>query len=68
MEADSAIDADIWVENIPYDETRGYVQRVLWHSVVFKWLESREPQETRVWLARIEPLAQTERAALSSVK
>ncbi len=62
------IDSDIWVENIPYNETRTYVQRILWHSIVFKWLKSGEPQETTQWLARIEPIAQTERAALSTVR
>jgi soluble lytic murein transglycosylase len=50
-----AIDADIWVENIPYNETRAYVQRVLWHSIVFAWLRSGQPQRTESWLARITP-------------
>ena len=54
-----SIDPDIWVENIPYNETRGYVQRVLWHSVVFAWLRSGEPQRTESWLARIAPAPQS---------
>jgi len=29
------IDADIWIENIPYNETRSYVQRVLEHIVAY---------------------------------
>lgn len=29
--------ADIWVENIPFDETRTYVQRVMEHAVAFDW-------------------------------
>lgn len=53
-----AIDPDIWVENIPYNETRGYVQRVLWHSIVFAWLHSGEPQRTESWLARIAPASE----------
>jgi soluble lytic murein transglycosylase len=48
------IDPDIWVENIPYNETRGYVQRVLWHRVVFGWLRSNEAQHTDAWLASIK--------------
>lgn len=52
---DEAVDPDIWVENIPYNETRGYVQRVLWHSIVFAWLRSGEAQRTDAWLARIGP-------------
>jgi len=49
------LDADVWIENIPYNETRDYVQRVLWHSVVFAWLESGAGRDTRDWLAAIEP-------------
>jgi soluble lytic murein transglycosylase len=33
-----SIDADVWIENIPYDETREYVQRILWHRLMFTWL------------------------------
>ena len=52
------IDADIWTENIPYNETREYVQRVLWHSVVFGWLTSGGGERERdAWLAQIAPLA-----------
>jgi soluble lytic murein transglycosylase len=55
----AAIDADIWVENIPYNETRSYVQRVMWHSVVFAWLHSGgEPQRPESWLARVAPLSE----------
>jgi soluble lytic murein transglycosylase len=49
------IDADIWAENIPYNETREYVQRVLWHSVVFGWL-SNGGAERDAWLAQVAPL------------
>ena len=33
-----SMDADIWIENIPYPETRSYVQRVLEHIVAFAWV------------------------------
>lgn len=52
---DRPVDADIWIENIPYNETRAYVRRVLWHSLVFKWLDTGRPQSTRSWLAPIRP-------------
>jgi soluble lytic murein transglycosylase len=51
-----AIDADIWIENIPYNETRDYVQRVLWHSVVFGWLQTHSPQNVAAWLSKVAPL------------
>jgi soluble lytic murein transglycosylase len=49
-----AIDSDVWIENIPFNETRAYVRRVLWHSLVFRWLETGRPQSTRDWVASIE--------------
>jgi soluble lytic murein transglycosylase len=48
-----AIDSDVWIENIPYNETRAYVRRVLWHRLVFRWLETGRPQTTRDWLDKI---------------
>ncbi|MBL8265797.1 lytic transglycosylase domain-containing protein, partial [Steroidobacter sp.] len=54
-----ALDPDVWVENIPYNETRNYVQRILWHNVVFSWLKTGEPQKVDGWLARIAPLSES---------
>jgi soluble lytic murein transglycosylase len=52
------IDADIWTENIPYNETREYVQRVLWHSVVFGWLSSGgEERDRDAWFVQIVQIA-----------
>jgi len=51
------IDADIWIENIPFNETRDYVQRVLWHSVVFSWLDTGRGENVESWLVRVTPLA-----------
>ena len=48
-----AIDSDVWIENIPFNETRAYVRRVLWHSLVFRWLDTGRPQSTRDWVANI---------------
>lgn len=57
LPADQSVDADVWIENIPYDETREYVQRILWHRLLFTWLgdESRGGQ-TGFWLAPITAL------------
>jgi soluble lytic murein transglycosylase len=48
-----AIDSDVWIENIPYNETRSYVRRVLWHGLVYRWLETGQPQNTGDWLGKI---------------
>jgi soluble lytic murein transglycosylase len=53
---DHAMDSDVWIENIPYNETRDFVQRVLWHNLVFAWLQTREPRSTDSWLGSISPL------------
>ena len=44
---------DAWVENIPYNETRGYVQRVSWHMIVFGWLSERKPRDVSSWLTTV---------------
>jgi soluble lytic murein transglycosylase len=50
---EKGMEADVWVENIPYNETRAYVQRIMWHSVVFEWLEDGEPEDASSWLAKV---------------
>ena len=35
---DRPIDTDLWIETIPFDETRAYVQAVLFNTAVFEWL------------------------------
>ena len=37
------IDADVWIENIPYTETRGYVQHIFEHIVAFAAVRNAEP-------------------------
>lgn len=49
----TAMENDVWVENIPYNETRTYVQRVAWHRVVFDWLENRKPRDVHAWLGQL---------------
>lgn len=57
-----SIESDIWIENIPYNETRNYVQRILWHHLVFSWLRTGEPQKTSAWLANVMPKAEKQQA------
>jgi soluble lytic murein transglycosylase len=49
------MDLDVWVENIPFNETRAYVQRVAWHSLVFAWLAERKPRDVQDWLRPVRP-------------
>lgn len=50
-----SVEPDVWIENIPFNETREYVQRVLWHSLLYTWLRAGEPQRADAWLAPIAP-------------
>lgn len=52
---DVPLAVDLWVENIPFNETRAYVQRVMWHSVVFQWLEDGRPEDASPWLVEVSP-------------
>jgi soluble lytic murein transglycosylase len=54
-----SVEPDVWIENIPYNETRGYVQRILWHNLVFGWLKNGEPQKPDAWLARVVPASES---------
>lgn len=57
---DHPLPADVWIENIPYNETRGYVQRILWHIGVFGWRRSGEAQSIADLLPLVaQPEAQT---------
>ncbi len=49
------MDADVWIENIPYGETRTYVQRILEHIVAFAWVRDAEPPRLTALLRPIEP-------------
>ena len=48
------METDVWVENIPYNETRTYVQRVSWHRVVFGWIDERKPRDFSAWLGTVQ--------------
>jgi soluble lytic murein transglycosylase len=50
-----SMDADVWIENIPYGETRNYVQRIVEHIVAFAWVRDAEPPRLATLLPPIEP-------------
>jgi soluble lytic murein transglycosylase len=39
---DDRLSVELWVETIPFKETRNYVQAVLSYNVVFQYLQGRE--------------------------
>lgn len=49
-------EADIWIETIPFSETRRYVKQVMAFTVVYDWRQSKQPVgiATRMNLAKEE--------------
>ncbi len=37
------VDADLWVEVIPFNETRNYVQRIMGYSIIYDWRLGHKP-------------------------
>lgn len=52
---EAAIDARIWIENIPFNETRGYVRRVLATEAIFHWRLTGETRRLSQRLAAVAP-------------
>jgi soluble lytic murein transglycosylase len=49
--------AEIWIENIPFDETRDYVKRVLANTTHYAALLTGQPQSLRARLGTVGPRA-----------
>ena len=47
--------ADIWIETIPFSETRRYVQRVLAYQVIYDSRQGRKPRRLRELMPPITP-------------
>ena len=50
------LDAAIWAENVPFNETRDYVKKVLSNTVNYAALISGQPQSLRARLGQVGPL------------
>ena len=48
-----AVPADVWIESIPFRETREYVKAVLAYSVIFNWQLDKEITPLRARMARV---------------
>jgi soluble lytic murein transglycosylase len=57
------MDADIWIENIAYGETRDYLQRIFEHIVAYAWVRDAEPPRLVALLPPVEPAASAAQAA-----
>jgi soluble lytic murein transglycosylase len=57
------LEVAIWIENIPFEETRDYVKRVLANATNYAALISGEPQRLSSRLGVVGPRAATARAS-----
>jgi soluble lytic murein transglycosylase len=51
---EQSMEAAIWIENIPYNETRGYVQHILEHIVAFAYVRGAEPPRLATLMRGLE--------------
>ena len=51
------MDADIWIENVAYGETRDYLQRIFEHIVAYAWVRDTQPPRLVALLPPIVPNA-----------
>lgn len=56
--SEHALDARIWIENIPYDETRAFVRRVLVADTIFHWRLTGKPARISAQIAAVAPVPQ----------
>jgi soluble lytic murein transglycosylase len=49
------MDADVWIENVPYGETRNYIQRIIEHIVAFAWVRHADPPRLTTLLPPVAP-------------
>jgi soluble lytic murein transglycosylase len=57
------MDADIWIENIAYGETRDYLQRIVEHIVAYAWVRDADPPRLASLMPPIDPTPIAMRAA-----
>jgi soluble lytic murein transglycosylase len=53
----NSMDADIWIDNIPYAETRGYVQHIFEHIVALAYVSGADPPHLDALMPAVEPAA-----------
>jgi soluble lytic murein transglycosylase len=52
-----SMDADVWIENIPYNETRSYVQHIAEHIVAYASVRGAAAPPLKILLSDVEPVA-----------
>ena len=59
----NVVDARVWIENIPFNETRKYVRRVMAAETIFHWRMTGEMRRLSDRLPQVQPLTADQRLA-----
>ena len=49
------VEPDVWVEKIPFNETRGYVRRILYYASIYDWRLRRDIIPVSKRMAAVQP-------------
>ena len=63
LPASGNLDARIWIETIPFNETRKYVRRVMAAETIFHWRITGETRRLSEALARVQATPKPQRLA-----
>jgi soluble lytic murein transglycosylase len=55
---EGAVPADVWIANIPFSETREYVQRIIVYTRIYSWRFERDWTMRSAFLGQVLPLTQ----------
>lgn len=55
LPGDGLLPADIWIDTVPYPETRAYVRRVLEAEAVYAWVSDAEPRRLSARMPPVTP-------------
>lgn len=47
---DLSTSPDVWSETIPYQETRGYINKILTNITIYDWLINKTPRRISYWM------------------
>jgi soluble lytic murein transglycosylase len=62
-----ALAADVWIDTIPYTETRNYVHRVMAHTVMFDWRLNGTPERLSDRIGEVTASAPVPAPAVATV-
>jgi soluble lytic murein transglycosylase len=62
-----SLPADVWIDTIPYTQTRLYVHHVMAHTVMFDWRLHGKPERLSVRIGAVAADASTAAAAIGAV-